>query len=814
VLKSCRFLDYRAVLICTDVSLRSTNEDRSQRNTMDHLPKPLNEEHVCVPLYADQRIYTPDEFFSFAAKYACKNTLKLIEQGLPTTMSTETANELLQSWLFFGLLAAVTGKDVNIDHFRSTDLNGRPRVNTERLNEFLESWIQREQDSNTDGDSEGQTLRFIRATHALNDARKFVYKHCSYQSFDRDNYLDYENGDSNSSTELMVGPAVDTVMTLSLAILGETLQREQPKIAVSLENRKRFWDPPNDLPKTWGHSKYLRDKLVDAKWCRRDVRRLELTMRDVSGVYFASSLKTPSDEDSHASCTFWVCRVSTREVQRHQNGSECSCRVIPANEEEIERIVRAGNTPLVQYNAAGQLTVVELDWRKAELLKFGALSHSWAEGLVHDSQNRRGMRRCKLERLQRTFNRIAETRGAYNIPFWVDELCLPRLNSLKGISINQIKDIYGKAFTVLVWDAGLLETKLGNDLIEANVRISTGRWAQRLWTLQEGILAQDLRFEFRDGELVTTWDLEERRDQARDDLWDSHHHVWQAGHPFSHAMWSLRKREAKYQVQQVWKAVQFRSSTYSSDETICLANLLDMDVQDILKITSTGDDEALSAKRMVKFLNLLEEDVRLGIPSGIIFLPAPKLQVADYTWAPASWMTEQAHSLPLHGDLRRVAQMTRLGLSVEFPGILLYPPKSAVKDKLWIPVSLNLHKWYKVVPNTRGQNWQDIWRRACAAEQPCIILSCYEPRGEYEMGVLVATKGKLSKDEARWVKILCRVWVRLETNHSVIGRLCANFRENMDNMLWGERLQHDQKWCVEGDISEISGRVSISEGAE
>ena len=296
----------------------------------------------------------------------------------------------------------------------------------------------------------------------------------------------------------------------------------------------------------------------------------------------------------------------------------------------------------------GSPKVVTLDWRKAEIPKFGALSHSWADRLVHDSQNRRGMRRCQIERLQRTFKRIAGVKGPQSIPFWVDELCLPLQDRLKGIAINQIKDIYGKAFTVLIWDAGLLETKLGNDLIEANFRISIGRWVQRLWTLQEGVLPQDLRFEFRDTQLVTTLDLEDRRNMARDDLWDSHHRVWKAGHPFSSAMWILRKRESKYQVQQVWKAVQFRSSTYPSDETIRFANLLGMDVQDILKITSTGGDKELSAKGMVKFLNLLEEDVRFGIPSGIIFLPGLKLKIDGYSWAPASWVTEQAYTYPLH----------------------------------------------------------------------------------------------------------------------------------------------------------------------
>ncbi len=97
-------------------------------------------------------------------------------------------------------------------------------------------------------------------------------------------------------------------------------------------------------------------------------------------------------------------------------------------------------------------------------------------------------------------------------------------------------------------------------------------------------------------------------------------------------MRSLRKREAKHPVQLVWKAVQFRSSTCPSDETICLSNLLGKDVQDILKITSTRSDEDLAAERIVK---LLEEGVRHGILSGIIFLPAPKLKIDSYGWAPA-----------------------------------------------------------------------------------------------------------------------------------------------------------------------------------
>ena len=770
---------------------------------MDHLPKPLDHEHVCAPFYAEARVYTPDEFYSLPSKYGSIPTLDLIEQGLPETMPANIANEFLQSWLWFALLSAVTGKDVDANEFRSLDHHGNFRVDTYmgQLNNCIASWKQREEDAKDRGDTDGQILRYIRASSALDDARKFVYKHCSYQSFDRDNYQDYENAWFQSNSEPLQTPNVDKKMTLSLAIIGETLQREQPEIADSLAKRTRFWDAPSDLPKTWGHSKYLRDKLLGQNWCPRSIRRLELTMRNVSGVYFAYSRKEPPPKtENHTGCTFWKCVALSRKLQRHSDGTECRCPTISPNEAEIERIVEMGSIPLVEYDATGQLKIIPVDRTQLQNFKFGALSYSWNDGLLPAARNRRGMPRCQLQQLRRTFNKAAECTGARNIPFWVDVLCLPLQDEILGRAINQMRDIYGGASTVLVWDADLLKTTLGKDLVEVNVRITLGGWAKRLWTLQEGILARDLRFEFRGEELVSTKDLEQRRNQARDDLWDSHHHVWEAGHPFSAAMWSLKKREATHQVEQVWQAVQFRSSTFPSDETVCLANLLEMDAEEITKITSTKDDEDLSTRRMIRFLNLLEEDRRLGIPSAIIFLPGPKLNDQHYSWAPASWMTEQAYKYPLHRNLRRIGQISRLGFSVEFPGILLYPPKVPVDHKFWLPVSQNLHKWYKVVANTRGPKWAQLWRAACAdaKERPCIILSSYEPRGDYEIGVLARTKGILARrEEARWAEILCRVWVRLETNHSVIGRLCTAFRENMDNMLWGERLDDDQKWCVQ-----------------
>ena len=77
-------------------------------------------------------------------------------------------------------------------------------------------------------------------------------------------------------------------------------------------------------------------------------------------------------------------------------------------------------------------------------------------------------------------------------------------------------------------------------------------------------------------------------------------------------------------------------------------------------------------------------------------------------------------------------------------------------------------------------------------------MSTNDPRERWEVGILVQRKGFLTKGEVRWVKILCRVWVRLETNTNVLRDLGTRFRQRSDAMIFGERLK-SQQWCIDGE---------------
>ena len=175
-----------------------------------------------------------------------------------------------------------------------------------------------------------------------------------------------------------------------------------------------------------------------------------------------------------------------------------------------------------------------------------------------------------------------------------------------------MKTIYSRAAKVLAWDRNLLQTRKTSSPIETNTRIGMSKWAQRLWTLQEPILAEDLHIRFQD-DTVSVKGLEEARERARDDIDHPFHHVCKAGQPFSSAVWRLRQPNKKYRVQRTREAVQFRVVTDPMDEATILANVLRLDVARLEQIGDTSKEfaqeshDVIADKRMKIFVDMLDE---------------------------------------------------------------------------------------------------------------------------------------------------------------------------------------------------------------
>jgi hypothetical protein len=257
-----------------------------------------------------------------------------------------------------------------------------------------------------------------------------------------------------------------------------------------------------------------------------------------------------------------------------------------------------------------------------------------------------------------------------------------------------------------------------------------------------------------------------------------------------------------------WEAFQWRSTSRSSDETIIIASLLNLSTYQILK--SPAEEG-----RMQILLSLLDDQKK--IPSGFIFLPGPRISDRGFGWAPKSWMTRHGRDYPdpqfPKDRMTLYSSLTPDGLIVQYPGIRLRRPvEPMLEERFWVTVSRSLHEWYSIeyIRDSDTADWTDI----CRQQHPDLGLIYSRPNpGEIsEIALLVSIQGEriirdtnaMAQDGNSGIahhvisaKILCRAWVRLETNNTTTGALRAEFRQDPNGALWGETLGREQRWCVD-----------------
>lgn len=205
---------------------------------------------------------------------------------------------------------------------------------------------------------------------------------------------------------------------------------------------------------------------------------------------------------------------------------------------------------------------------------------------------------------------------------------------------------------------------------------------------------------------------------------------------------------------------------------------------------------------MSRLLELIALGPGLGIPSGIIFVSGARLIVEQeqigkraFEWAPKTWLSQQVNNVE---PLRKTARLMRNGLEVQFPGIKLHLPLEAFKSStFWLPTHSSLHKWFKVKVNVDDGYWDQFYRDHMAkADELCILLSTQNPKTQWEVGLLVGSKGRLHEN-IRWVYILQRVWVQMETNTDIIRKMKDIYHRKREWMALGEKLPNEQKWLVD-----------------
>jgi hypothetical protein len=217
----------------------------------------------------------------------------------------------------------------------------------------------------------------------------------------------------------------------------------------------------------------------------------------------------------------------------------------------------------------------------------------------------------------------------------MDTLCVPRGSSeVYREALNKMRDVYANAERVLVLDAELMASRSECSYEEINMRILCSTWIRRLWTIQEAVLAKRLVFQFKEqAQMVTTGSL----------LWHARQADMKVNY-FNSVGWDCATYFEGYDFSKgfgrmlfIWKTLlSNRSVTFSVDEPICGAILMNFDLKELTKGEPKGTDvqDDIQHYRMRKFWDMHGDHVS----HAVLFVAGPRLVEKGYTWAPASFI--------------------------------------------------------------------------------------------------------------------------------------------------------------------------------
>ena len=291
---------------------------------------------------------------------------------------------------------------------------------------------------------------------------------------------------------------------------------------------------------------------------------------------------------------------------------DCSCAFLGPNASDVIGLLSKNRIPVVVALDDGQLSV-----RDSVDGDYVAISHVWADGL--GSTTEEGLPRCQVARLARLARDLVPG-GA----FWVDALCVPQDKGSRRRAIGLMARTYEEASKVLVIDGGVrAQCSLASPKEECLLRIATSGWMQRVWTLQEGMLARELYFQLSDG-LVDCGHFDGApyaiakevvpllQHRPRDDV--------------ALTFGSVLEHAPRCTFNEIIPLLRHRTTSKPEDEAIAIAGLLGVDASELAALPT-----AESRMRM-----LLMRCGALPRCIAVYGWQSRKLDLPGFTWAPIS----------------------------------------------------------------------------------------------------------------------------------------------------------------------------------
>lgn len=453
------------------------------------------------------------------------------------------------------------------------------------------------------------------------------------------------------------------------------------------------------------------EAMIQRSWCPSEIVAVRAKFVSLQTRFFLSCLEKKSPDGvrkKHDSCTEQHCKSFQIDPKDHCIKHQCKhqvCDMLMIDGEVLQSTLRRGQLPLLDIMGSGELlkvNVVESEPSAA----YTAISHVWADGLGNPAEN--SLPKCQLERIRDlaavlNADPATEKRGTDNrstpfgknstrkldsllqtsigtavslepapMLFWIDTLCCPvRLDQAKDLALKRMAETYSKAAHVLALDVELQVVRQQQiQPYEALLRVFSSAWVQRLWTSQEGALARRLWIQFGDGPvevsaLVSQLEKDVIRDiriycMSRDLL---NQWLWlNIMHPADQQMQvdSLGARMTNLD-----SALEHRSTSVAADEPLCIATLIGISVEEVLK---AGYDVEV---RMAKVWELIAK--KYGkIPQRILSLSYPRLTVKGFQWAPRTLLREVSNKIwntrPARWMSQKFGILSEQGLELTAPG--------------------------------------------------------------------------------------------------------------------------------------------------
>ena len=666
--------------------------------------------HIPRTPYVCKERYDSGPFLSYAVRQG------RVPQGSPWRQnlafsSDDDRDSFIQTWLFFGLLGefcncnsseldqgvdgrSAAKKALDIIYRRLVHQNGDEKyvvVDFDTLNFFLQFARSRP--------SKDATQKAARWKHLVVCLRH-AWEVLLYHKLKHMNHI------------------IKNSISANCEILMQTLRATGSMMGMKI-----------DFGMNWS-SEYLdeqaKQEMLLSGWCPSDICRMEEQYSRINTIHMLRMMdrSLPKREGDHRACTNMACKMhqinDSKYVLRHHE-EDCHCKPLKVDPKKLDSILMDGDKiPLLRL-------VGDINYLDSEIVESGsgvdyvALSHVWADGLGNPHAN--ALQQCQVFHIRELIDNISV--GKNPLLLWIDTLCCPAIEGPgKDLAISKLVDVYRHAKHVLVLDASLTSyPSAPMSLPEKLLRIFTSPWMRRLWTLQEGALASSLYFQFAD-QAISLIALETeinggilRTDMRTRAVCDDVQNELQRLITFNPER-MLPFEDEILVLAYLDQALQYRGVSVPSDEPLCIATLLDLDLKAVLHVKPETQEQ-----RMTKIWELIDEKYD-GIPPGVTFFLEERLESKGWRWALKSLLDPGDTGRSIHMSNRRLpgwatedkllARATGRGLRVRFPGFYL---RKRSKHVPWPGVSripeyaINFKdersgRWYQIVDKPYAFNIQ------------------------------------------------------------------------------------------------------------